>query len=138
MGLGVLMPKLFNLRVICSGNGRVRYLDLRPMTHDEACTVKTKLMRHPARHVELYELTEASVLERIASELEGAAWAARNDPNHYATHITERQKEENLRKDLDYAQLVRKGQALSFTTAQKAHYYLTGESVSLMEAACLS
>lgn len=67
-----------------------------------------------------------------------AGWWARNakairEEDAYASHVTEKQKDDNLRASLVYAREIRQGlHDNCFTVAQRIHYELTGISVPFL------
>lgn len=67
-----------------------------------------------------------------------AKWWANNSlairqEDHYASHVTAEQKDENLRKGLAFAESIAKGeQDGSFTVAQRIYELLTGKCVALL------
>lgn len=55
----------------------------------------------------------------------------KKDP--YASHVTESEKDELLRKGLEFSKQIREGkQDRCFTVAQRIHFVLTGESPALL------
>jgi len=51
----------------------------------------------------------------------------------YADHITEEQKENYLKEDLEWADAIERGdQDHNLTVAQRMHYYMTGKTVAIL------
>ena len=94
----------------------------------EAMKGGEKFITHNREEVSGKRLSDA--INKVADDMVISANKKRQEP--YASHITEKQKDETLAKDLDYAEQVRKGENLdNFTIWQRINYELTGESVPL-------
>jgi len=75
------------------------------------------------------KLTDA--INKVADDMVKGANKKRQE--YYASHITEKQKDEFLAKDLKYAEEVRQGEHLNnLTIAQRINYELTGESIPIL------
>lgn len=79
--------------------------------------------------------------ERLAAALASVAddWAdmerAIRREGHYASHVTEAEKDAALAKGLAFAEQIRKGETTGFTTWQRINTKLTGECVALFAKA---
>lgn len=71
------------------------------------------------------------VLNQLADEKISKAYRMRKE--HYATHVTEDQKDIFLMKNLNYAEQIRKGKHLdNLGVWQAINYILTGQCVPLL------
>lgn len=71
-------------------------------------------------------------LNKVAENLIKNAKGIREE-DLYASHVTEKQKEDNLNKRLIYAEEVRNGEHLNnLSIAQRVNYELTGESIPIL------
>ena len=89
----------------------------------------TEFTTHLGEKVTGQKLAEA--LGAVADDWAALGRAIR-DADDYASHVTEAQKDENLRRDLERAKEIRKGFVESFTIAQRLNEKLTGECVALL------
>lgn len=88
-----------------------------------------RLRLSDGRIVEGEEL--ARILDKVATDYETNALAIRRE-DPYASHVTEEHKDKLLTEELDYAENVRQGESVDFTTWQRVNYLLTGESVAFL------
>jgi hypothetical protein len=85
---------------------------------------------HKGEEVSGKRLTDA--INKVADDLAENARAIRKE-DAYASHVTEKQKDDDLAKGLEYAEAVRRGENIhNLTIAQRIDYELTGESVPIL------
>lgn len=73
-----------------------------------------------------------TILNEVANDWEKLAYDIRREDS-YASHVTEQEKDENLKKDLKLAENIRQGKELSFTIWQRINLKVTGESVAFLQ-----
>lgn len=69
---------------------------------------------------------------QVAKEMRENAYAIRLE-DAYASHVTEEQKEDHLKRNLIFADYVAAGNVDNFTTWQRVNQKLTGECVPLFQ-----
>lgn len=84
---------------------------------------------HTGEIVSGARLTEA--LASVANDWADNARAIRRE-DHYASHVTEAEKDQYLTDDLAFAETIRNGAVTSFTIWQRVNTALTGECVALL------
>ncbi|HQG38547.1 MAG TPA: hypothetical protein PLK15_05405, partial [Chitinophagales bacterium] len=100
----------------------------RNVDSDKSDTKNLKFTTHTGEEVSGKRLTDT--LNKVADDMVESANKKRQE--HYADHITEKQKEDILKKDIEYAEGVRKGDNINnFTIQQRINTELTGESIPL-------
>lgn len=70
-------------------------------------------------------------INKVADDCAENARAIKKE-NAYASHVTEKQKEQYLSKGLEYAEHIRLGNIDNFTIWQRVNNYLTGECVAFL------
>lgn len=73
----------------------------------------------------------ASALNTVADDWAALGHAIRKE-DAYASHVTEKTKDDILLRDLAFAETIRRGEATSFTVWQRINTTLTGECVALL------
>lgn len=73
----------------------------------------------------------AAALDSVANDWADMARAIRRE-DHYASHVTEADKDGYLADDLALAERIRNGEVKSFTIWQRVDTALTGECVALL------
>lgn len=86
---------------------------------------------------QIYGKTFSTETVQAAREAVADAWAknaqAIRDHDEYASHVTEKTKEQNMHNGLAFAESIRRGeQDGSFTVGQRLLHELTGECTALL------
>lgn len=80
------------------------------------------------------EIVEGEMLEialkKVAEDWRKNAMEIRK--GQYAFHITESEKDEILKNSLEFADLIERGEANSFTIWQRVNFELTGETIAFL------
>lgn len=72
-----------------------------------------------------------ALLNEVANDWENIAYDIRKQDN-YASHVTEKEKDEYLSQGLKLAEKIRQGEELSFTILQRINLKVTGKCVALL------
>ncbi len=54
----MVKTRLYGIQIVNQLTSKVMRLDLEPMTHKEACTLKSKMSKHSWRRIELFEVSQ--------------------------------------------------------------------------------
>lgn len=71
------------------------------------------------------------VLNDVANDWLAITYGIRGE-DHYASHVTEEQKNENFRKGLETAERIRNGKETGLWCLQRINTKLTGECIALL------
>lgn len=122
----------YNIISIRKDTGACTKMNATPMTHDQACTFKSKCTEHSFNYLLLEEVTMQHARDHVADWKRESAFAIRKE-DEYASHVTDQKKEEYFRNALLVADEIRQGtHDGAFWCRQRMHEFLTGECVALL------